>query len=69
DNNLDVVKVLVEITTEARDLCEDSRTQIAQRLRHHIKSLVGVSTIIDVGDVGAIPRSQGKAQRVIDRRG
>jgi len=69
DNNLDVVKVLVEITPEARDLCEDSRTQIAQRLRHHIKSLVGVSTIIDVGDVGAIPRSQGKAQRVIDRRG
>jgi len=69
DNNLDVVKVLVEITTEARDLCEDSRTQIAQRLRHHIKSLVGVSTIVDVGDVGAIPRSQGKAQRVIDRRG
>ena len=68
DNNLDVVKVLVEVTPDASDLGTESRNQVARELRHHIKSLVGVTTIVDVGDVGAIPRSEGKAQRVVDLR-
>jgi phenylacetate-CoA ligase len=68
DDNLDAVKVLVELTPEVGDLGIEARDRIAQQLRHHIKSLVGVTTNIDIGDVGAIPRSQGKAQRVIDLR-
>jgi phenylacetate-CoA ligase len=68
DDNLDAVKVLVELTPDVGDLGAEARDRIAQQLRHHIKSLVGVTTNIDIGDVGAIPRSQGKAQRVIDLR-
>ena len=45
-----------------------SREQAAAELRHHIKSDVGISTSVEVQDIGAIPRSMGKAQRVIDKR-
>lgn len=68
DDNLDSVTVLVELVPDAGNLGDESRKQIALQLRHHIKSLVGVSTIVVVGDVGTIPRSQGKAQRVVDLR-
>jgi phenylacetate-CoA ligase len=68
DDNLDSVTVLVELVPDASNLGDESRKQIALQLRHHIKSLVGVSTIVVVGDVGTIPRSQGKAQRVVDLR-
>jgi len=40
----------------------------AKKLAHDIKALVGVSAQIDVGDPGAVPRSEGKATRVIDNR-
>ncbi|MGH8305616.1 MAG: hypothetical protein ACRETG_08375, partial [Steroidobacteraceae bacterium] len=33
-----------------------------------IKSTVGISTQVLVGDPGSIERSAGKARRVIDRR-
>lgn len=68
DNNLDVVKILVEVTPAAGNLDTESRNQVARELQHHIKSLIGVTTTVDVGDVGAIPRSEGKAQRVVDLR-
>jgi phenylacetate-CoA ligase len=38
-------------------------------LTKRIKDVVGVSTEIIVGDPGAVARSQGKAQRVVDNRG
>ena len=40
----------------------------AKELAHHIKSVVGVSTRIEVRDPGGIARSEGKARRVIDNR-
>jgi phenylacetate-CoA ligase len=41
---------------------------IAQRVAHHIKSLVGITTDVFVKRPGEIPRSQGKAVRVRDLR-
>ena len=41
---------------------------IAQNVKHHIKSLVGVTTEVIVKQPGEIPRSQGKAVRVRDLR-
>jgi phenylacetate-CoA ligase len=38
-------------------------------LRHDIKGYVGISVSIDIVDPGYLPRSRGKAQRIIDRRG
>jgi phenylacetate-CoA ligase len=37
-------------------------------LSQRIKSYVGISNRVIVHDEGGIPRSQGKAQRVVDKR-
>ena len=41
---------------------------IGEKVRHHIKSMVGVTTEVIVKQPGDIPRSQGKAVRVRDLR-
>jgi len=41
---------------------------VAQEVRHHIKSLIGVTADVVVKQPGEIPRSQGKAVRVRDLR-
>ncbi|SNR46926.1 phenylacetate--CoA ligase [Paracoccus sediminis] len=46
----------------------DARAVSAKELGHHIKSVVGVSTRIEVRDPGGVARSEGKAKRVIDNR-
>ncbi len=46
----------------------EAREAAAKELAHHIKSMIGISTRIDVGDSGAVERSLGKAKRVVDKR-
>jgi phenylacetate-CoA ligase len=40
----------------------------AERVRHHVKSMIGVSAAVRVMKPGEVPRSQGKAVRVRDLR-
>jgi phenylacetate-CoA ligase len=49
-------------------LAEPERARKAADVCHHIKSLVGVTCDVEVKSPGELPRSQGKAVRVIDRR-
>ena len=37
-------------------------------LRNQIKSLIGVSCDMELLPEGGVPRSEGKAKRVVDRR-
>ncbi|HEY5638015.1 MAG TPA: phenylacetate--CoA ligase [Burkholderiales bacterium] len=46
----------------------DAYRALAARVRAHIKSLVGVTTSVEIQRPGAVPRSQGKAVRVRDLR-
>lgn len=46
----------------------EARSASARELAHHIKSVVGVSTRIEVHDPDGIARSEGKAKRLIDNR-
>jgi phenylacetate-CoA ligase len=65
EGNLDLLTVLVERDPDAA--IADSEA-IAVSLRQAIKDLVGVSTVIEMREPGEIPRSAGKAVRVIDER-
>lgn len=47
---------------------EDERSRVAGELAHKIKTFVGVSAQIVIGEPGSMARSQGKAVRVIDHR-
>jgi phenylacetate-CoA ligase len=44
------------------------RQALAAQVKHHIKSLIGVTCTVNVLETGAVPRSQGKAVRVRDLR-
>lgn len=66
DGRLDEMRVLVECMPDAADPA--ARAASAKELTHHIKSVVGVSTRIEVRDPNGVPRSEGKAKRVVDRR-
>ena len=63
---MDVMTVHVESTPSASDAA--ARAASAKELSHHIKSVVGVSTEIDVTEPGGVERSLGKARRVVDNR-
>ena len=63
---MDNMIVHVECTPEMAT--EDARAKSAKELAHHIKSVVGVSTRIEIRDPNAIARSEGKAKRVLDNR-
>jgi phenylacetate-CoA ligase len=44
------------------------RRVVSESVRHHIKSIIGVTTDVTVKEPGEIPRSMGKAVRVRDLR-
>jgi phenylacetate-CoA ligase len=62
EGNLDRLRVLVERVATAEP------SQAGRELAHHIKSYIGVTAEVIVGEPGSVERSVGKAKRVIDRR-
>jgi len=47
---------------------QEARAVVAESVRHHIKSIIGVTADVVVKEPGEIPRSMGKAVRVRDLR-
>ena len=68
EKQMDKIRVLVELTAECAQITEDERTVVAGKLAHNIKSYIGVSSKIELRNRGGVPRSEGKAIRVIDKR-
>ena len=69
EGHLDNVQVRCELQPAASGISADKRADVARSVAHHIKTLVGVSTDVQVMDFGALPRTQtGKARRVWDER-
>ena len=62
---LDVISVAVELSVDATPSDADG---IANLLKKDIKDYVGVSATIQVCNPGEVPRSEGKAVRVVDER-
>jgi phenylacetate-CoA ligase len=64
---LDAMTVEIELEPEAQKggLAPDRK---ADEVRHHIKSLIGVTCDVVIKAPGEVPRSQGKAVRVRDLR-
>jgi phenylacetate-CoA ligase len=62
---MDELKIIVERRFGAE---EDEVAAAEKALRHHVKSLIGVTTAIEIVGVGAVERSVGKARRIRDLR-
>ncbi len=59
----------VSIEAEAQPgVPESEYARIGKQVVHHVKSMIGISTTVEVKKPGEIPRSQGKAVRVRDLR-
>jgi phenylacetate-CoA ligase len=63
--NLDSVTIKVE---RKPDTSPGEKDAAATLLCHRIKSYIGISSTVVVCEVGEIPRSLGKAKRVLDKR-
>jgi len=64
---MDEMEVLVELADpEAGDGLKE---KASAELAHHIKGSIGVTARITVTDPGGVARSEGKAKRVVDKRG
>ena len=64
DGRMDVMTVLTEASRDAAA----SRRETGEKLAEKIKSNIGVSAHVTVGESGRVERSLGKARRVIDKR-
>jgi phenylacetate-CoA ligase len=67
NGRLDAMEVHVEQAETS--LGADGRQAAAQELASLIKSVIGISAKVNVGAVGSVARSQGKAVRLVDNRG
>lgn len=65
DGNMD--KLTMEIEPQV-GIGQDEISKSVKNLIHRVKSGIGISIKVDVKEVGKVARSQGKAQRVIDKR-
>lgn len=70
DGHLDNVEIRVEVQRELSGKLSRTETEnISRELQHHIKTIIGISTKVNVMEFEAIPRTlTGKARRVIDQR-
>jgi len=66
DSRMDQMCVLTEAADASIGAAD--RMSAANMLSAAIKESIGISVTVDVGEVGAVPRSQGKAVRILDTR-
>ena len=60
--------VMDAMTVRVEPLPHQSGDGLGENLQRQIKDLIGVSARVVVGDPGSVPRSEGKAVRVVDKR-
>jgi phenylacetate-CoA ligase len=67
DGHLDALVVRVELAA-GQAIDATVRAAAAQALRRNVKAYVGITVDVRVCEPNELPRSTGKAQRVVDRR-
>ena len=68
-NSTDRLEVQVELTEEMFSDTVSDIEKIQNRIKEQIKSVVGVAAVVKLVPPKSIPRSEGKAKRIIDNRG
>jgi len=65
-DRMDQMRILTEVADTS--VSDDARAQATAQLSAAIKQSVGISARVEAGPVGGVPRSDGKAVRILDRR-
>ncbi|NTW05542.1 MAG: phenylacetate--CoA ligase, partial [Peptococcaceae bacterium] len=66
--NLDNLEIWVELSEQWFSDKVSQLEDVEYRLKHRVASVLGITARIKLVEPMTIPRSQGKAQRIIDRR-
>ena len=64
-DRMDRVRIVVE---RRNGVSDDDAQNACRELRHHIKTMIGITTDVDVAPPGGVERSSGKARRIKDLR-
>ena len=65
EGNLDKVTIKVEAN---KKLSDNEHEFVIKELQHKVKAMIGISSSVVIEAIGSLPRSEGKAKRVIDKR-
>ena len=68
EGNLDQMAVAVELSSDARGIGEERRSEVSRTLQHLVKTYVGISVKVVLHDPESLERSAGKACHVKDLR-
>jgi len=65
-DRMDQMRILTEVADNS--IGDASRAEAENQLSTLIKDVIGISAKVVVGGIGAVPRSEGKAVRILDQR-
>ena len=65
---LDVFTIKVELTEQTSKSTQEELEALKRRIRQKVQNITGISPIVELVKPGEIPRSAGKAKRVMDLR-
>lgn len=71
DGTLDRFEVHVEVVADVLRRLTDAeawKETLRGRIERHLKEILGISVVVEVHPPQSIPRSEGKAVRIVDRR-
>lgn len=66
--SLDELEIQVEVSPKMFSDKVRGLEDLERKIQHHIQSLLGIAAKVKLVEPHSLPRSEGKAQRVIDRR-
>jgi phenylacetate-CoA ligase len=65
---LDVFTIKAELTEASMKLGQNELEKLKLNIRHKVNNVTGISPIVELAKPGELPRSVGKAKRVLDMR-
>ncbi len=65
---LDVFTIKAELTESSMKLSQNELEKLKLSIRHKVNNVTGISPIVELAKPGELPRSVGKAKRVLDMR-
>jgi phenylacetate-CoA ligase len=65
---LDEIMVRVEVSRESFSDKIDDLMSLKRMVQHRLRSALNINVGVELADPGSLPRFEGKAQRVVDRR-
>ena len=61
-------KLTINVELDPINAASNNPDDVASSLTHRVKTFIGVTADVVLHNEGGVPRSQGKAQRMIDNR-